>query len=314
LFRTALTDFFSGHGKGLAYVGTAMALTGAGVATAAAASSPAAPGMASATHHVSVGDDAGASTSAGAATFTAGHQSARVVTSTAGGTAAHKTADAAADAASHTPAHAASHTPAHAASHTPAHAARHTARKSRVHVVRHARGSMTWTQVRDALASRTYPKAAAGKLPLADRLQPGQDSGPQSFMPITASRMANATTIVRQALNKHMGVRSAVIAVATAMQESTLENINYGDRDSLGLFQQRPSCGWGSAAQITDPAYAANAFLSALHAHQQADPGWAGQPLWQNAQSVQESGFPTAYAKWESQAAQLVSSIARHMV
>jgi hypothetical protein len=110
-----------------------------------------------------------------------------------------------------------------------------------------------------------------------------------------------------------MGLRSAVIAVATAMQESTLENISYGDRDSEGLFQQRPSAGWGSPAQITNPAYAANSFLSALHGHQQVDPRWASQPLWENAQAVQNSGFPYAYAKWESQAAQVVSSIARHM-
>jgi hypothetical protein len=104
-----------------------------------------------------------------------------------------------------------------------------------------------------------------------------------------------------------------VIAVATAMQESTLDNLGYGDRDSEGLFQQRPSAGWGTPAQITNPAYASDAFLNALRDHQRADPTWASKPLWQTAQSVQNSGFPYAYAKWESQAAQLVSSIARHM-
>jgi hypothetical protein len=186
---------------------------------------------------------------------------------------------------------------------------------TRPHVTRHpGHTAMTWKQVRDTLAGQTYPRAAKHKLPLADRLLPAATSGPQSFMPITASRMANARTIVAQSLHKHMGIRSAVIAVATAMQESTLENITYGDRDSLGLFQQRPSCGWGSAAQITTPAYAADAFLNALHEHQKSDPTWAAQPLWNNAQAVQASGFPTAYAKWEAQAAQLVSSIARHMV
>jgi peptidoglycan DL-endopeptidase CwlO len=173
---------------------------------------------------------------------------------------------------------------------------------------------MTWQQVRDVLAGETYPRAKAGTLPLADRLEIGPASGAQAYLPMTASRMANATTIVRQALDKHMGLRSAVIAVATAMQESTLENLNYGDRDSLGLFQQRPSMGWGTPAQITDPAYAADAFLNALRAHQSADPAWAGQPLWENAQAVQESGFPYAYAKWENQAAQVVSSVARHLV
>jgi hypothetical protein len=133
-------------------------------------------------------------------------------------------------------------------------------------------------------------------------------------MAITPSRYANAATIVRQALDKKMGLRSAVIAVATAMQESTLQNINYGDRDSLGLFQQRPSCGWGTASQILHPAYAADAFLSALHSYQTSNPAWAHQPLWQPAQGVQASGFPYNYAKWEAQAAQLVGSVARHLV
>jgi len=97
------------------------------------------------------------------------------------------------------------------------------------------------------------------------------------------------------------------------MQESTLLNISYGDRDSLGLFQQRPSCGWGSAGQILHPAYAADSFLTALHRYQAANPAWAHEPLWQTAQGVQASGFPYAYAKWEAQAANLVGTVTRHM-
>ncbi len=128
-------------------------------------------------------------------------------------------------------------------------------------------------------------------------------------MPISGTQLANATTIVKQAYAKKMGVRSAVIAVATSMQESTLNNINYGTSDSVGLFQQRPSCGWGTVQQIMDPAYAADAFLTALHQHQAGDPGWATQPLWANAQAVQASGFPLAYAKWETQASHLVKQI-----
>jgi len=163
----------------------------------------------------------------------------------------------------------------------------------------------TWTQVEQAVAKQT----AAVEPKAADQLQPVGTSGPQAWMPISGTQLTNATTIVRQALDKGMGVRSAVIAVATAMQESQLQNINFGDRDSLGLFQQRPSCGWGSAAQITTPRYAADAFLSALAKHQAGDPGWVHQPLWSSAQSVQNSGFPFAYAKWETQAAHLVKSI-----
>jgi hypothetical protein len=142
---------------------------------------------------------------------------------------------------------------------------------------------------------------------------PAAVSGPQSYLPMTPAREANVATIVREALNKHMGLRSAVIAVATAMQESTLLNIQYGTYDSLGLFQQRPSAGWGTPAQVTDPTYASDAFLNALHQYQASNPGWATQPLWQAAQGVQNSGFPYAYAKWEVQAAQVVANAARHL-
>jgi hypothetical protein len=184
-------------------------------------------------------------------------------------------------------------------------AAKHTA-------ARHAAARKdTWSQVRHELNAQTNPAAAAHHvLPMADRLRPVPTSGPQSFMPITPAQYANASTIVKQALAKRMGARSAVVAVATAMQESTLNNVNYGTSDSLGLFQQRPSCGWGTAQQIMNPSYAADAFLNALHEHQAGDPGWAAQPLWATAQAVQGSAYPYAYAKWESQAAHLVATIA----
>ncbi len=164
------------------------------------------------------------------------------------------------------------------------------------------------------VAARTSPSTHAGPLPARDRLTPAGVSGAQSWMPMTPARYTNAATIVHQALDKKMGLRSAVIAVATAMQESTLLNINYGTSDSVGLFQQRPSCGWGTVTQIMHPAYAADAFLNALRTYQANNPGWANQPLWQSAQGVQNSGFPYAYAKWEAQAAQLVSSVTRHMI
>jgi hypothetical protein len=175
--------------------------------------------------------------------------------------------------------------------------------------------ALTWKQVRDQINRQTNPAAARrGKLPLADRLTPVGTSGQQAWMPLSGTQLANATTIVRQALHHRMGIRSAVIALATAMQESQLLNLNYGDRDSLGLFQQRPSMGWGSAAQVTDPRFAADAFLQALRQHQASDPSWARQPLWASAQAVQNSGFPFAYAKWETQAAALVKQIATRVV
>jgi len=173
---------------------------------------------------------------------------------------------------------------------------------------------VTWTQVQDTLNQQTNPAAArVGQMPAADQLTPVGTSGPQSWMPLSPAQLSNATTIVQQALNKRMGIRSAVIAVATAMQESQLLDLHYGDLDSLGLFQQRPSMGWGTAAQLTDPSYAANAFLTALQQYQAGNPAWASQPLWLNAQSVQKSGLPLAYAKWESQAAGLVKQIAMQL-
>jgi hypothetical protein len=158
----------------------------------------------------------------------------------------------------------------------------------------------------------TLARAHEVQVPASDKLRPVPLYGAQETMPISASQYANATTIVKQALAKKMGLRSAVIAVATSMQESQLVNINYGTGDSLGLFQQQADCGWGTPQQIMDPSYAADAFLTALHKYQAANPDWAQQPLWQSAQGVQASGFPTAYAKWEAQAASLVHSVAAH--
>jgi hypothetical protein len=174
-----------------------------------------------------------------------------------------------------------------------------------------------WLAIERVIAGRAWAASGADRgyaaLPAADRLTPVGTSGPQEWMAITPARYENAATIIRRALAKKMGIRSAVVAVATAMQESTLENIGYGDRDSIGLFQQRPSCGWGTATQIMHPAYAADAFLTALHNYQRADPAWAHQPLWQTAQGVQASGFPYAYARWEAQAAQIVHAVTSHL-
>ncbi|HET9899307.1 MAG TPA: hypothetical protein VFQ44_30645 [Streptosporangiaceae bacterium] len=175
--------------------------------------------------------------------------------------------------------------------------------------VRHAPHVRTWLTIERIAADHTVPRAGSGPLPAQDRLTPTGTSGPQSWLPMTPERYANASTIVHQALDKKMGLRSAVIAVATAMQESTLLNINHGDRDSLGLFQQRPSAGWGGPSQLLRPAFAADAFLGALHTYQAHDPAWVRQPLWQDAQDVQKSGVPYAYAKWEAQAAHIVSTV-----
>ncbi|MDQ7910739.1 hypothetical protein RB614_40225, partial [Phytohabitans sp. ZYX-F-186] len=95
--------------------------------------------------------------------------------------------------------------------------------------------------------------------------------------------------------------------VATSLQESKLVNLGHlgdvNDHDSLGLFQQRPSSGWGSPEQITDPVYSTTAFLSGL---KNVD-GWRDMPLTDAAQAVQVSAFPFHYAQWESMAAKTVA-------
>ncbi len=117
---------------------------------------------------------------------------------------------------------------------------------------------------------------------------------------LAADWKANAETIVGVAQQRGLSTQAAVIALATAMQESRLGNINYGDRDSLGLFQQRAS--WGTAEQRTTPAWAAGKFYDSLV--QVA--GWESMPVTVAAQRVQRSAFPGAYASWESLARSIV--------
>jgi len=86
------------------------------------------------------------------------------------------------------------------------------------------------------------------------------------------------------------------LALATAMQESRLRNLDYGDRDSLGLFQQRPSQGWGTPAQVQDPVYAAGKFFD----HLVRVPDWQTGQLTLVADAVQRSAFPLAYGRWST--------------
>lgn len=115
----------------------------------------------------------------------------------------------------------------------------------------------------------------------------------------------NAAIIVATGRELAVPERGLWVGLATALQESGLGNLDYGDRDSLGLFQQRPSQGWGSPLQVREPRYAATQFFQRLL----AVPEWTQMPLWQAAQSVQRSAFPTAYAKWEQTAADLLAEI-----
>ncbi len=116
---------------------------------------------------------------------------------------------------------------------------------------------------------------------------------------------ANASTIAAVASSRDLPERAVTIALATSMQESGLRNLDHGDRDSRGLFQQRPSQGWGTAAQIMDPVHASNEFFDGLVKIR----GYSRLPLTVAAQKVQKSGFPQAYAKHEPDATLLASAL-----
>ena len=124
-----------------------------------------------------------------------------------------------------------------------------------------------------------------------------------SYPTMTAEQARNAITIAQVARDLQVPRRGLQIAIATAIQESKLVNLTGGDRDSGGLFQQRPSQGWGSRAEVTNPVLAARAFFGeAQHTGNPGlldIPGWQNMPLTQAAQAVQRSGFPDAYAQWE---------------
>ncbi|BCJ46193.1 hypothetical protein GCM10010168_51420 [Actinoplanes ianthinogenes] len=163
----------------------------------------------------------------------------------------------------------------------------------------------------------------AGVLVLMLALSLGDDPAPAAASDATSCLTAtgetphlddeqtgNAARII--AIGKQRGIapRGWAVAVATAMQESSLRNINHGDRDSVGLFQQRPSMGWGTVEQLTDVDYATNAFYGGPPPPDNGGlldvPGWERMELTDAAQAVQRSGTPQAYANWTALAIDLV--------
>lgn len=126
---------------------------------------------------------------------------------------------------------------------------------------------------------------------------------------LDAEQAANAALIIRVGRDLGVSDRGIAIALATGMVESWLRNLDWGDRDSLGLFQQRSSTGWGSSEQIMDPERSTRVFFGGQH-----DPngtatrglldvaGWENMGFSDAAQSVQISAHPERYGKWESAA------------
>jgi N-acetylmuramoyl-L-alanine amidase len=128
-------------------------------------------------------------------------------------------------------------------------------------------------------------------------------SGPVT--PMSAEMRANASTIVQVGRDLGVPEYGIVIALATAMQESSLRNISWGDRDSVGLFQQRPSSGWGTVADLMIPSHSATLFYVGRSGYTRGlldIREWQGMTLTRAAQAVQISAYPDAYAKWEASA------------
>ncbi|MFE9098010.1 C40 family peptidase [Streptomyces sp. NPDC007264] len=130
---------------------------------------------------------------------------------------------------------------------------------------------------------------------------------------VTDEQMGNAAIIVHVGEKEKVPDDGLVIAIMTSLQESQLRNIDYGDRDSIGLFQQRPAAGWGTHDQIMDPDYSSMAFYGGpSHPSPPHPRGLLGVPGWQQlekgaaAQAVQVSAYPDAYTKWEGIAGQIV--------
>jgi hypothetical protein len=122
---------------------------------------------------------------------------------------------------------------------------------------------------------------------------------------LSTEQAENATTIAAVGVRRGLPARAVSIALATAYQESKIRNLDHGDRDSLGLFQQRPSMGWGTARQLQNPYFATNAFYDEL---EKVD-GYHHMRITEAAQAVQRSGFPEAYEDHEPDARALASAL-----
>jgi hypothetical protein len=118
---------------------------------------------------------------------------------------------------------------------------------------------------------------------------------------LDTEQAAIAATIAGVAARHRLPRQAVTIALAAALQESKLHNLDYGDRDSVGIFQQRPSEGWGPATRLEDPVYATTRFFAALARVR----GYATMPVWKAAQEVQHSADGSAYGQWADLAGQL---------
>ncbi|AHH94439.1 C40 family peptidase [Kutzneria viridogrisea] len=122
---------------------------------------------------------------------------------------------------------------------------------------------------------------------------------------LTEEQKSNAAKIISVGKQRNLSPQAWQVALQAASQESGLRNINYGDRDSLGLFQMRPSMNWGTPEQILNLDYEINKFYDVLL----KVGGWDKMPPGQAAQAVERSAFPDAYDKWAPMAAELIKNV-----
>lgn len=170
-------------------------------------------------------------------------------------------------------------------------------------------GLLALTVVLGAVAGSS---GGSGTTAAACSIRPASSPGPISAAPPptsmhwSAEQLANARIVAERGRAANAGANGVVVALMTAMQESSLMNLRHGDRDSVGLFQQRPSAGWGTRAQILDPVKSSDAFYGvAAHTHNVGllgVRGWQNLPLGVAAQAVQHSAFPTLYDRWQPDA------------
>ncbi|GAA2130009.1 hypothetical protein [Glycomyces algeriensis] len=142
-----------------------------------------------------------------------------------------------------------------------------------------------------------------------DALRPSKTGcyvGSASEVHLSAEQASNAATIAAVGMRDGMDEHAVAVAITTAMQESELINVDYGHDDSLGLFQQRPSMGWGSEEELMDPVYASFKFYEKL----QRTDGWQDMRLAEAAQAVQISAYPELYEQWESDAEVIADAFA----
>ncbi|WP_166975174.1 hypothetical protein [Brevibacterium atlanticum] len=164
-----------------------------------------------------------------------------------------------------------------------------------------------------ATAASAEPAAVSGDAApfTSTALDGGKVPSSQDATQLTQEQIDNARTIIAVGKGADLSTQAQKIAVMTALQESSLYNLDGGDRDSAGLFQQRPSMGWGTLAQVTDPVYASKSFYGVNPEGSNLGliqiEGWETMVPGAAAQAVQGSDYPEAYDKWEPLAAELVN-------